>query len=240
MKDNWKKLAFEIRNLLNLQSLPIAITFSDVAPQGISPYEGVMPEPTLDGRTGKVPAGCVFWIKSMEQTFTTASQDHGNCSVGSFTHGLKKIDEIKGNSDVSTLLECGWVTEEMFSQIPAIKERSDFITYGPLDKTNIDPDIVLIFINGIQAMILSDAIPNLRVEGKPQCHIIALAKEQKEIAMSLGCMLSRVRTGIPATEMTCAIPADRLEEVVLSLEKIRPADTVVAAYASEDSRRFGN
>jgi uncharacterized protein (DUF169 family) len=240
MKDNWKKLAFEIRNLLNLQSPPIAITFSDVAPQGISPYEGVMPEPTLDGRTGKVPAGCVFWIKSMEQTFTTVPQDHGNCSVGSFTHGLKKIDEIKGNSDVSTLLECGWVTEEMFSQIPAIKEHSNFITYGPLDKTNIDPDIVLIFINGIQAMILSDAIPNLRVEGKPQCHIIALAKEQKEIAMSLGCMLSRVRTGIPATEMTCAIPADRLEEVVLSLEKTRPADAVVAAYASEDSRRFGN
>jgi uncharacterized protein (DUF169 family) len=89
-------------------------------------------------------------------------------------------------------------------------------------------------------MILSDAIPNLRVEGKPQCHIIALAKEQKEIAMSLGCMLSRVRTGIPATEMTCAIPADRLEEVVFSLEKTRPADTVVVAYASEDSRRFGN
>ena len=46
-------------------------------------------------------------------------------------------------------------------------------------------------------MVLSDAVPGLRIEGKPQCHIVAIAKEQGEVAASVGCALSRVRTGMP-------------------------------------------
>jgi uncharacterized protein (DUF169 family) len=128
----------------------------------------------------------------------------------------------------------------MFSQIPAVKERSNFVTYGPLEDTAFDPDVVLIFINGIQAMVLHDSVPDMHTEGKPQCHIIRMAKERKQIAMSVGCMLSRVRTGMAATEMTCAIPAIRLTEVISSLEKARTADTAVATYASEDTHRFAS
>ena len=81
-------------------------------------------------------------------------------------------------------------------------------------------------------MVLSDAIPGLRIEGKPQCHIVAIAKEQGEIAASVGCALSRVRTGMPATEMTCAIPAARLAEVVEAIERNAVADAAVARYAA--------
>jgi len=76
------------------------------------------------------------------------------------------------------------------------------------------------------------------MEGKPQCHIIAIAKEQQEVAASVGCMLSRVRTGLPNSQMTCAIPARRLAEVVERLKTTCAADTTVAAYAAEDARRF--
>ena len=41
-------------------------------------------------------------------------------------------------------------------------------------------------------MVLSDALPGLRIEGKPQCHIVAAAKEQGEVVASVGCMLSRL------------------------------------------------
>lgn len=61
--------------------------------------------------------------------------------------------------------------------------------------------------NGRRLMVLSDALPGLRIEGKPQCHIVAVAKEQGEVAASVGCALSRARTGMRAAEMTCAIPA---------------------------------
>src|SRR5437660_12830747 len=89
-----------------------------------------------------------------------------------------------------------------------------------------------------QQMLLHDAWPCVRFEGKPQCHIIPIAKEGDEIAVSVGCMLSRVRTGMSNNEVTCAIPAARMSALVERLHSARAADSSVAAYAAEDSRRF--
>ena len=68
--------------------------------------------------------------------------------------------------------------------------------YGPLAETPVDPDVILLRVNGKQLMVISDAWPGLRIEGKPQCHIVAIAKEQGELAASVGCALSRVRTAM--------------------------------------------
>lgn len=235
---DWKHLAGELRTLLSLEHAPLAITFSQTAPAGVPAYEGAMPAPTPDGRTGKVSAGCVFWIKAADRTFTTEPADHGNCSVGSMTHGLKTMAEVAGNGDVAALLASGWVTLDMVPQIPVVTQRPNFITYGPLHETGQAPDVVLLRLNPKQVMVLHDALPDMRMEGKPQCHIIAMAKESNAVAASVGCMLSRVRTGLPNSQMTCAIPARRLDEVVRRLRQTGQADNTVAAYAAEDARRF--
>jgi uncharacterized protein (DUF169 family) len=217
---------------------PIAITFLDAVPAGIPVYEGATPAPTPDGRTGKVSAGCVFWVKAADRTFATLPADHGNCSVGSMTHGFKTMQEVAGNADVAALLASGWVTMDMVPQIPVVRQKPQCVTYGPLPDTRVDPDVVLLRLNPKQVMIMHDAMPDMRMEGKPQCHIIAIAKEVQEVAASVGCMLSRVRTGLPNSQMTCAIPAGRLAEVVERLKVTCAADTTVAAYAAEDARRF--
>ncbi|MHB1711234.1 MAG: hypothetical protein ACYCV7_07505 [Acidimicrobiales bacterium] len=87
-------------------------------------------------------------------------------------------------------------------------------------------------------MVLSDAIPGLRIEGKPQCHIVAVAKEQGVAAASVGCALSRARTGMKPHEMTCAIPAAEFSEVARRVAATAEMDSVVAKYAAEDARRF--
>ena len=230
--------ASQLSEILSLQTPPLAISFSDQAPAGIERIGGDMPAPTTDGRTGKVPAGCVFWIKAQDATFTTTADDHANCSVGSVTHGFKTLEEVADKSDVAALVEAGWVSPEMFPQIPVVKNRPASVTYGPLAQTAIVPDVVFLRINAKQAMMLSDAVPQLNFQGKPQCHIIPIAKEQQQVAISVGCMLSRVRTGMPNTEMTCAIPGARLAEVVDALRNAAGADKTVAGYASEDSKRF--
>jgi uncharacterized protein (DUF169 family) len=236
---DWKALAAELHTLLSLEHSPLAITFSAAAP-GVPAYAGAMPAPAADGRTGKVSAGCVFWVKAADRTFTTVPEDHGNCSVGSMTHGLKTLEGVAGNADVAALLASGWVTLDMVPQIPVVQQRPNFITYGPLQETPLDPDVVLLRLNPKQVMVLHDAIPGMRMEGKPQCHIIAIAKEHNDVAASVGCMLSRVRTGLPNSQMTCAIPAARLAEVVERLKTTCQADMAVAAYAAEDSRRFAS
>jgi uncharacterized protein (DUF169 family) len=223
---------------LDLSAPPIAITFSEAPPAGTDAFDAPMPEPMPDGRTGRVPAGCVFWMHATERTFSTVAEDHGNCSVGSLTHGFKTLDEVAGNSDVAALLDTGWVTMDVVPQIPVVHEKPGAVTYGPLADSPVDPDVVLVRVNGKQLMVLSDAIPGLRIEGKPQCHIIAIAKEENEIAASVGCALSRVRTGMRQTEMTCAIPARQLPDVLDSIERNAGADRAVATYATEDARRF--
>ncbi|HEY7202117.1 MAG TPA: hypothetical protein VIC57_17990, partial [Candidatus Dormibacteraeota bacterium] len=69
-------------------------------------------------------------------------------------------------------------------------------------------------------------------------HIVAMAKEHGQVAASSGCALSRARTGMPASEMSCAIPGSKLEEVVGALQKTAGIDTTVAQYAAVDGRRF--
>lgn len=238
MSQDWNDLAARLSASLSLAAAPIAITFRGAPADSVAAIDAPMPPPLEDGRTGRVPAGCVFWMHATEKTFNTVAQDHGNCSVGSLTHGFKTLDEVAGNGDVAALLETGWVTMDVVPQIPVVTEKPGAVVYGPLAQSPLDPDVVLLRLNAKQLMVVSDAVPGLRIEGKPQCHIVAIAKEQGEIAASVGCALSRVRTGMAATEMTCAIPASRVGEVVAAIERNAVADAAVARYAAEDAVRF--
>ena len=238
MTTDWQTLASTLADVLKLGPPPLAITFASEPPDGVPSFDEPMGAPADDGRMGRVPAGCVFWMKGAERTFTTVAADHGNCSVGSVTHGFATLDEVADKSDVATLLDSGWVTMEVVPQIPVVTEKPGAVVYGPLAETPIDPDVVLLRVNGKQLMTISDAWPGLRIEGKPQCHIIAIAKEQREPAASVGCALSRVRTGMNVAEMTMAIPGPRLAEFVEAVVRTAAVDHVVARYAADDAARF--
>jgi uncharacterized protein (DUF169 family) len=233
-----RALADSLGKALHLSAPPIGISFTDAAPAGVKSFDEPMSEPASDGRAGRVPAGCVFWIRATEQTFTTAPEDHGNCSVGSLTHGLASLEDIASNADVAALADSGWVDAEAMRSIPVVARRPGAITYGPVADSATAPDVVLLRVNGRQMMVLADAIPGLRIEGKPQCHIVAVAKESGEPAASVGCALSRARTGMRADEMTFALPGHRLAEVTAAVQRTAAIDSAVAKYAADDARRF--
>ena len=237
-KTDYARLNQSLTDLLSLGVTPIAITFLDAPPSSMPRPGGSMPAPTPDGRTGAVAAGCVFWMMAVEKSFVTLAADHANCSVGSVTHGFKTLAEVAKAGDVAALLESNWVTPEAVRGITAVTKKPGAIAYGPLGKTTLDPDVVFLRLNGKQLMLLHDACPDLRFEGKPQCHIIAIAKEKGELAVSSGCMLSRVRTGMSNNEVTFALPGHRLVELVERLKAAQAADMQVAAYASRDAKRF--
>ncbi len=233
-----RALADSLSSALHLAVAPIGISFGRTPPAGVPAFDEPMSEPAADGRAGRVPAGCVFWVRAAERSFTTVPEDHGNCSVGRFTHGLASLEEVAGNADVAALLESGWVDADAVGGIPSLSERPEVITYGPVTEAADTPDVVLMRVNGRQMMVLSDALPGLRIEGKPQCHIVAVAKEQGAVAASVGCALSRARTGMRPDEMTVALPGSRLAEVAAAVERAAAIDTAVAKYAADDARRF--
>jgi uncharacterized protein (DUF169 family) len=234
----WSRLAGELTESLQLQTPPLAITFAAAVPADVPAFSDPMPEPTPDGRTGRVPAGCVFWVKAEDRTFSTVAADHGNCSVGLLTHGLASLDEVGGNADVAALLDSGWVSAEQVPSIPVVSTRPGSVVYGPLADTTHDPSVILLRLNARQLMVLFDAVPDLRIDGKPQCHIVAAAHEQGDVVASVGCMLSRVRTGMPDEQLSCALPAARLAEVTAAIARTAGIDAIVAGYAKADSERF--
>ncbi|MFL5000233.1 MAG: DUF169 domain-containing protein [Xanthobacteraceae bacterium] len=229
----------DLQELLGLAVPPVAVAFTDGIAAGVPRIERAKPPATADGRTGAVAASCVFWMEGAREVFATLAEDHGNCSVGSLTHGFKTMDDVAHNADVAALLETGWVTPEAVAKIAVVREKPTSIVYGPLRDMPLEPSVVLLRLNGKQQMLLHDAWPDLRFEGKPQCHIIPIAKERGEIAVSVGCMLSRVRTGMSNNEVTCAIPASCVARLIERLRAARAADTAVAAYAADDAKRFG-
>lgn len=237
-RTTWHQAALRLSEALHLNVAPIAITFGASDAMPFTAASDPMPEPTADGRTGRVPAGCVFWVHALEWTFSTQPEDHGNCSVGSLTHGLIDLATAATRADVGALVEAGWVTPDVFPSIPTVTSGSEAVTYGPLAQAAEQPDVVLVRTNARGVMTIGDAMPDLLIEGKPQCHIVAIAKEQQRPAASVGCALSRARNGMGAYEMTCALPGARLEEIVSAIESAASVDTTVARYAATDAQRF--
>jgi hypothetical protein len=155
----------DLQDLFGLSIQPIGIAFMSAIPAGIDRIQRSMPPPSADGRTGAVPA--------------TTAEDHGNCSVGALTHGFKTMQGIAHNADVKALCESGWITAEAAARMAAVHEQPKTIVYGPLRNMPAELSVILLRLNGKQQMLLHDAWPGVRFEGKPQCHIIPIAKERQ-------------------------------------------------------------
>lgn len=236
---SWAALAARLGAALRPAAEPIGIAFlAEGAPCPAPDFAAPQAAPNPAGRTGSVPAGCVFWIEALAGPIATRAADHANCSVGSFTHGLLSLAEAAAKDDVAAVLEAGWVDEAAVASLPHVSARPARIVYAPLARMPIAPDVVLLRITGLGLMTLRDAFPTLRIEGKPQCHVVAIAKETGAPAASVGCALSRARTGMKAEEMTCALPGAGLAETVARIEAALELDRAMARYASHDARRF--
>lgn len=239
-KRNWRDLNDRLVAALKPFAPPLAISFHGPdQPPPLARVDVDYPPPNEHGRTGQVPAGCVFWIQGATDAFATVAADHANCSVGSYTHGFITLEEAATKDDVGAVLEAGWVDQDAVMALPHVAERPESVVYGPLVERRTAPDVVLLRINGLGLMTLKNAFPEMPIEGKPQCHIVAMAKDQGLVVASVGCALSRSRTGMRSEEMTCVIPGKRLPDVVEILEATAGLDRAMARYASADTKRFG-
>ena len=211
---DWKSLNRRLVAALKPTGAPVAILFH--APGETPSAERVTPDypdPNERGRTGQVPAGCVFWIHGAERTFATEAADHANCSVGSYTHGFLTLEEAASKDDVEAVLAAGWVDQAAVMGLPHVAEAPGVGGLRPAGRHAASrPMSCCCRINGFAMMTLKSACPEMALEGKPQCHIVAMAKEQGAVAASVGCALSRARTGMRPEEMTCVIPGARLSE----------------------------
>ena len=130
---DWRALNDRLVATLKPFAAPLAISFHAPGEAPPAPrIESNYPEPNEHGRTGQVPAGCVFWIHGATDAFATVAADHANCSVGSYTHGFISLEEAATKDDVGAVLEAGWVDQEAVMGLPHVADRPESVVYGPL------------------------------------------------------------------------------------------------------------
>ncbi|MEV5848702.1 DUF169 domain-containing protein [Streptomyces sp. NPDC051985] len=217
--NDFAELAHQLRDLLGLEEAPVGVTF-DAA-------DADDPDPVPHR-----PAGCCFWEPAQRGRLDTTAGDHANCSVGSYTHGLIPLEAAAARADTGALVGSGWVSEADLVAAPALDFTPASITYQPLADA-ADPQVVLARLTPASLMRLHSAVPGLKLAGKPQCAIVPLA-QRGTVAVSPGCAVSRTRTGLADTDMTCALPAQELPAIVERLRAAVAADQVVSAYAAAD------
>ncbi|MER5794797.1 DUF169 domain-containing protein [Streptomyces sp. NPDC001980] len=210
--------------LLGLAHPPVAITFDTQQPAA------------GDGSLPAQPAGCCFWEPAQRQALDTRAADHAHCSTGSYTHGLIDRAGAASGADTAALIDSGWISPADLDVVARLPFRPTSIRYAPLTSAT-SADVVLIRLSPASLMTLQGACPDLRLASRPQCQIVPLAYGG-QVAVSPGCAVSRARTGLPAQEMTCALPAARLPAVIDRLRQAVAADQAVADYAATDRRRF--
>jgi uncharacterized protein (DUF169 family) len=177
-------------------------------------------------------AGCGYWKQASDgEAFYTTADDHGNCPVGAFTHGVtlspERAAELQGL--VGTMIELQYLKS---SEVPNIPHRTDpmkIAAYSPLGEASFTPDVVIFRGNARQMMLLSEAaraagtFDSGAMMGRPTCAAIPQALASANAVSSVGCIGNRVYTALGDDELYLAIPGSAVGAMLEQL------GTVVAA-----------
>jgi len=200
-------LPHTLEALLDLTSPPIAVTFTDEPPAGVSRI------------AASEPAGCGYWRRAAEgEIFYTAADDHKRCPVGAHTHNVPLTDAEREDlmGLVGTMVGLEYIRMEEVPSIPTRKTPFAHATYAPLGKGPSKPDVVLVRGNARQLMLLAEAAQLAGIAGKgatlgrPTCAVLPEAINTAETAASFGCIGNRVYTGAGENDAYFAIPGEAL------------------------------
>jgi uncharacterized protein (DUF169 family) len=207
----------EILSTLQLKSAPIAIAFLEAPPPGV---------PRIDRAR---PAGCGYWKEAAEgRAFYTTAQDHMNCPVGAFTHGVELPTEKAAELEalVGTMIELQYLKGEEIPLIPHRTEPMQVAAYAPLASTPFAPDMVVFRGNVRQIMLLSEAARAAgvfeagTVMGRPACAMLPQVLQSGSGTASVGCIGNRVYTDLPDDELYLTVPGAKLSGVLDELGTI--------------------
>ena len=216
-----------LQELLNLTWAPIAITFCEQAPEGVSRVES------------SGPAGCSYWKMATEgKVFYTEASDHHACPIGAHTHGIdlptETAKELEGL--VSTMVGMQYIRKEDIASIPRRRDPFRLAVYAPLATSPTVPDVVLVRGTVKQLMILVEAVSiagitnSTSVMGRPTCAILPESTQTESVMTSLGCIGNRVYTGLGDDEAYMAIPGSQLQDVIGKLGVLVEANHQLEAF----------
>ncbi len=211
---------------LKLTQPPVAVTFADQVPEGVKLYAGT------------APAGCRFWQEATTQVFATVPQQHDLCSIGMYTHHLEDGPGVQVDLQdaLKVFGDLGYVRPEDMPFIPVLDRAAKVVVYGPLAEMPVTPDVVLLFVQADQTLILSEASQQLEnglppAMGRPACGVIPQAFNTGRTALSLGCCGARAYLDVLTPDVALyAIPGTKLSAFTERVAALAAANSVLTQF----------
>jgi uncharacterized protein (DUF169 family) len=214
---------------LSLDRPPVAVGFLSTPPADLRRIEKPM------------PAGCSYWKYASEgHAFYTTPEDHENCAVGAFTHGVTLTPARAKDLEalVGTMVELQYLRHDEVAGIPHRSAPMQLVAYAPLGQATFDPDVVVFRGNARQVMLISEAARaagafESAAMGRPACSMIPQAVSSATGVASVGCIGNRVYTELGNDELYFAVPGKVLPRVLEQLDVIRTANDALESFHRE-------
>jgi uncharacterized protein (DUF169 family) len=200
---------------LNLTSDPVAVGFLTAPPPG------------LDHVDRPAPAGCEYWKRASEgASFFTTADDHQNCPIGAYTHGVE-LTAAKGaelQSMLGTMIELKYIRSDEVPAFPHRTEPLKVAAYAPLASASFPADVVIFRGNVRQIMLVAEAAKAAgifepgSVMGRPACAMVPQSIGSSTAVASLGCIGNRVYTGLGDNEMYLSIVGADVPKLLAALD----------------------
>jgi uncharacterized protein (DUF169 family) len=229
---DYRSIEAQLRDTFILRRRPVAVTFLDSPPEGVTKF------------TGGEPSGCSFWrVAAGGRTFYTVPSDHYNCAIGSHTHNIplpaERADDLRQTLGFMTGI--GYVRMEEIPGIPRLPKTPGAVIYAPLGDTPVDPDVVLVSGQPAPLMRLLEAALRAGLQsqvpflGRPTCMALPAALTHG-VTASTACIGNRVYTDLGDDELYVAIPGKDVAELAAEATTIASANVALAEY-HRDRRR---
>lgn len=224
---NYAAVAQGIQHSLGLQFTPISVILTDTLPEGLKQYQG------------HAPAGCSFWEEAASGAFTTVAADHALCSIGIYTHNLAGAPP-QYQSELGAVLQVmngmEYARAEDVAQIPVLSKQPKYAVYAPLAESPAPPDVVLIFADARQGLILAEAAQQADSEfppalGRPACAAVPQAFNSGRATVSFGCCGARAYVGaLDAGTALWALPGAKLALYAERIATLASANSVLTRF----------
>lgn len=218
-------LAKQLFDDLELDRPPVQISYLDSPPSGVAAHPG------------GAPSVCTFFAEGERSPFYAGLKEHEACEIGAFVLGAAPQGELgqRVMGMVGTMRSAGYLAPGDEAAIARNSRPPKFVAYGPLGSLPMPPTTVLLFARPRSAMFaLEAAHESVPMNGRPMCAIVPTLNNGAPVAVSMGCIGSRIYSQMGDDRMVVGIRGDKLDWFAREVRKIRAANEAIGA---ENRRR---
>jgi uncharacterized protein (DUF169 family) len=214
----YAELSEKMKKMLGLESLPIAISFSTEAPEGVEQMQGRARLCQMLDR-----------VRFEGESFYTVSECH-ECDGGASSCGLRMMSESRKTGEF--LVKLGLfgsrrAARRFLNSNPRIEFGTvQAVSFSPLEKAKFEPDVVVLICNAKQGMQIAEAFAyesgkrTTGLTGPPICSaVVAAPFLTGEVVYSLGDTGARKYMKLKDEDMFVGIPGELLPDIVENLGK---------------------